>query len=125
MKLSKSQTTDAQDLNYVNTALALDQVLGDAIALMQARKVLYANAPESQRITVEVAKLEAEQAKAYAELLAFQAEQLLITPPSDKQAEDMLKRSKKLDAMVAAATTTGAIIELTTAALRDWEATRV
>ena len=123
MPKSKSETTPEEQANYLTTGLNLDKVLGDSIALLNARKVLYADAEETRLITAQVGQLEAEQTKAYAEILAFLAKGLTINPPGPTQVADMEARSKSLDGMIASSTTTTAILTLTAAALADWQKT--
>ena len=120
----KNETTPEEQANYLTAGLNLDKVLGDAITLLNTRKVLFANAEETRLITAQVGQLEAEKSKAFAEVLAFLAETLSVNPPTSAQVTDMETRSKSLDQMTANSVTTAAILALTTAALADWQTTR-
>jgi hypothetical protein len=110
---------------YLRTVLRAEAALGEAIALLEARKVLTANPDEARAIVVQVARLSARQSELEAERLAFLNEQATIAPPSDAVVDEVSDQARRLDQMVANALDVGAVIHITERILELWSATQI
>jgi hypothetical protein len=110
-----SACTDAQRASYLECAVATVGAIQDAIALLTGRQVLPALASDERRlITVELAELKAREAKVWANMHAFIANQQAVRPPAQTDLDQVKALAKKLDALTAQATMTRAVLEAAT-----------
>ena len=120
----KSETTDLERANYIEAALDMDHLLGNAISMLTTRRNAIADAVETLAINVQIPSLVAQQATIRAELAAFLADATAINPLTQEQVEVIKGRSEGLDAMIANAQNANSILVLVTAAANEWNNSR-
>ncbi len=122
-----SQMSEAEQLAALRMYLKTEEGLEDAIALLNARKVNFDTTEgELKRIRIELADAKAELAKVRARLIAFEANQLSMKPPSPEVITTITEQAKKLDEMIAnaqAADTIVAAVKLLTEAWANTQST--
>ena len=120
----RSKCTDGERANYIESGMAMDRFLSNAIAMLQTRRSLTTDPAEALDIGVQIPKLQAEQAKISAEMAAYSAERSAINPPSDDDFATIQAQSAELDGTTASSDDANAILAVVTVGLETWNSTR-
>ena len=120
----KSECSDGERADYIESGMAMDSFLSNAIAMLQTRRSLTTDQAEALFIGVQIPKLQAEQAKIRAEMAAYIAGKLAINPPSDADFAKIQAQSAELDSTTASSDDANAILAVVTAGLETWNSTR-
>ncbi len=112
MLKGRFESSPGELANSLEAGVTLDQFLGKAISLLEARRNLYAGTEESATINVVMPRLEAERLKLRAVQVAFLSGSLQIHPPTREQLAALQQNSTRLDAMLAQGETVDSVMGL-------------
>lgn len=125
MPQTKETATEQEKLNYLESLLKTISGVDDAIVYLSAIRSITGAPDVTRRINVKLLDLEAERAKLQAELLAYSANESSFNPPSDKEYNEIIDLSEKLDGINAEAHKVESILEIVTNLIEKWNKTRV
>ncbi len=116
-----TKMTDAEQLASYKMYLSIEEGLVDTIALLRARKVNFATEEgELKQIRIKLADAVADLAKVRARIIAFNAGELAMKPPSEDVVKAIGDHAAKLDRMIANAESADTIVAATDLLLKSW-----
>ena len=117
--------SENEKLASIQSFLSTETGLEDAIALLSARKVSFATTEtELKLIKIKLADLKAELAKVRARLIAFQAGDLTMRPPSPQVLQEIQSHAATLDRMIVQAETADTIVAAAVLLAQAWAETQ-
>ena len=123
-KVTSANASAEERANYMEVVFTARRELGELIMQLEARKNGFANGAESQFIDSRIDDLRAQRNFLSADLNAFLAGSLSVTPPSDDDVKTIKDLVHKVDAMTAQSTEAAIMVKAADDLLGVWRKTR-